>query len=176
MLVSRDSGAVPFGRPAKKLILPKLVLTEVTKKNDTDSYLVSDASEPYPVRPLYKEEEGKRRDGKPVWVKHQFNLFPIVVDKDGVPWAEAVIFILHKIEEKLSPNMMTFSNITDDLSAYKRFIESEKLDWMRFPKQKYARPTYRYNGHRSIQRMCINSPTMILLCFLRPSNRFLPSG
>lgn len=101
----------------------------------------------YYIAPMRTEEESFRRNGKPRWVSHQFNLFPLVLCEDGSPWQEATVYILSRIENALSPRMGTFSAIADDLTAYRRFLDETGLDWTVFPRLKLQRPTYRFNGH-----------------------------
>jgi hypothetical protein len=132
---------------ARKLLLPQFTLTEVADENDADAVTVSAASVPYKVRPMLVAREGRRRDGKPNWVKHQFNLFPLVLDGQGVPWAEGSVYILSRLEGQVAPNMSTYASIADDLAAYRRFLDENGVDWTRFPVQKLVRPTYRFNGH-----------------------------
>lgn len=132
---------------ARKLLLPSLVLTEVTERDDPHSTLVDHPTEPYFVRPRLVPEEGKRRDGKPVWVNHQFNLFPLVLDAAGVPWAEALVYLLCRLDLQLEPVMTTFSSMADDLALYRRFLDEYEIDWTAFPANKLLRPTYRFNGY-----------------------------
>jgi hypothetical protein len=91
--------------------------------------------------------ESRRRDGKPRWIKHRFNLFPIVLDSQGVPWAEANVYLLSRLENVLHPVMTTYAGVADDLGTYRAFLDEHEIDWMAFPVQKLARPTYRFNGH-----------------------------
>ena len=79
-------------RCARKIAFPVSVLTEVADASDELAARVLDALEPYYSRPKLVPAEGKRRDGKPTWVKHEFNLFPLILDAGGVPWAEALIY------------------------------------------------------------------------------------
>jgi len=82
-----------------------------------------------------------------MWVRHQFNLFPVVVDAAGVPWAEAAVYLLCRLEDTLTPSMSTYAAIADDLASYRRFLDEYEVDWTNFPLQKLQRPTYRFNGH-----------------------------
>jgi integrase len=77
----------------------------------------------------------------------RFNLFPVVLDSSGVPWAEATVYILSKLEGSIRPSMGTYSGIANDLAAFRRFIDETGIDWTKFAKDKLRRPTYRYNGH-----------------------------
>lgn len=137
----------------KKILLPQLTLTEVADSDGDDVTSVtipSSAGRPaerYLVRPLTIGMDGMRRDGKPRWVKSQFNLFPVVLDSHGVPWAEATVYILSRLENVTAPAMSTYASIAEDLAAYRRFLDETGIDWTAFPTQKLSRPTYRYNAH-----------------------------
>lgn len=77
----------------------------------------------------------------------RFNLFPVVCDAHGVPWAEATVYILSRLEGVFRPNMGTYGRLADDLVAFRRFIDESGIDWTVFEKNKLRRPTYRYKGH-----------------------------
>jgi len=129
------------------MVLPSFELTELSFENDPAATKVVVLSETYYTRPKLVPEEGRRRDGKARWVKHQFNLFPVVVDSLGVPWAEANVYVLSRLEAVLKPDMLTYGGIAEDLAAYRNFLDENDIDWMDFPEQKFARPTYRFHGH-----------------------------
>lgn len=143
---------MPAGNP-KKILLPHLVLTEVANEDDEGAIAVRvpatacHTETTYHVRPMLVGENGERRDGLPRWVKHQFNLFPVVLDSHGVPWAEAVVYVIFRLEEAPDPVMATYSGIAEDLAAYRAFLDEHNVDWTAFPPQKLFRPTYRFNGH-----------------------------
>lgn len=77
----------------------------------------------------------------------RFNLFPVVRDENGVPWAEAMVYILSRLQGTVLPNMGTYKGVADDLSAFRRYIDDTGIDWVAFGKNKLLRPTYRYNGY-----------------------------
>lgn len=138
----------------KKILLPHIEITEVsTSKGPETSGVIlpplpgDDAETMYFVNPKYMEISGKRPDGRPVSAKQQYNHFPVVLDSHGVPWAEAVVYILSKLDGVTGPSMATYIAIANDLSEYRRFLDETGLDWLHFPSHKLARPTYRFNGH-----------------------------
>src|ERR1700722_4468557 len=96
-------------RCAKKVVLPRFILTELSDASDQEATRIASALEPYYSRPKLVPAEGKRRDGKPNWVKHQFNLFPVVLDASGAPWAETVIYLLSRLENALAPSLATYA-------------------------------------------------------------------
>ena len=114
----------------KKLLLPHLKLTKVAE--ETESGTTSAFS--YHTKPDTS-------------FYNSFNLFPIVLDSNGTPWAEAVIYILSRLKDTMNPVMGTYASIAEDLSVYRRFLDESGLDWTLFPSQKLMRPTYRFNGH-----------------------------
>ncbi|WDH22461.1 site-specific integrase [Pseudomonas chlororaphis] len=135
---------------AKALRLPCLTLTEVADSPATNTLKVSlkhaNLDTSYFTRPCYDVAVNRRVDGKPVWMGTQFNLFPVVLDSNGVPWAEAVVYLLSRLENSIEPNMETYRCIADDLAAYLRFIEDSSIVWTEFPLSKLLRPTYRYRA------------------------------
>lgn len=139
-------------RSARKIILPTFVVTETAAPDEAGAVKVSiPPHENHPGATYYTRAkkiavDGERRDGKPRWVEHQFNLFPAVFDGAGVPWAEACVYILARLESQLHPSMSTYASIAEDLAAYRRFLDETGLDWTSFPRSKLDRPTYRYNG------------------------------
>jgi len=139
---------------AKKILLPHIEITKVSTPKDPEASAVilpplpGDAAEPiYFVRPKRIALSGKSPDGRPVWEEQRYNHFPVVLDSHGVPWAEAVVYILSKLEGIADPSMATYIAIANDLSEYRTFLDESGLDWLHFPSQKFARPTYRFNGH-----------------------------
>ena len=136
---------------ARKILLPRLELTEVTDSLDKHAIRIPLATavpnEVYYVRPKHIDTpNGERIDSKPRWMGSQFNLFPVVLNSDGRPWAEANIYLLSRIESSLSPAMATYASIADSLAGYRRFLDETGLDWTKFPEHKLKRPTYRYHG------------------------------
>lgn len=102
----------------------------------------------YFIRPIQTIGENKNRNASPGWVNYRFNLFPVVLDNMGVPWAEAIIYLLSRLKDELHPTMASYASIAADLAAYRDFIDtSNGIDWTKFPPEKWDRPTYRYNAH-----------------------------
>lgn len=135
---------------AKKILLPRLVVTEVVDADtvgaETVQLPITGQIVEYHARPKHLEGDAERTDGKPRWMGSRFNLFPVVLDASGAPWAEAVVYLLSRLESAVAPAMGTYSSIADDLAAYRRFLDESGLDWTQFPAYKLNRPTYRYNG------------------------------
>ena len=133
---------------ARKILLPRLVITELAHAHDEGAIRVplpdGSPDDAYYVRPKHNSA-GERIDEKPRWVGPSFNLFPVVLGSNGAPWAEANIYLLSRLEGTLAPTMATFSSIADDLVAYRRFLDETGIDWTNFPKHKLKRPTYRYS-------------------------------
>jgi len=136
---------------ARKILLPRLELTEVTDSLDKHAIRIplptAAPNEAYYVRSKHIDTPSSERvDSKPGWMGSQFNLFPVVLNSDGSPWAEANIYLLSRIESSLSPAMATYASIADSLAGYRRFLDETGIDWTEFPEHKLKRPTYRYHG------------------------------
>lgn len=139
-------------RQARKLLLPRLALTELAKSTDPQATRIqlpsSAGDEFYFVRPK-KNSDGdfRNRNAAPGYLPFEFNLFPLVLDALGALWAEANVYLLSRAADSLRPTMTTFSSMADDLAAYRRFLDDTGVDWTKFPPYKLNRPTYRYSGH-----------------------------
>jgi hypothetical protein len=99
---------------ARKILLPRLELTEVTDSRDIHAIRIAlphgAPDEDYYIRPKHLDTpNGERIDSKPRWMGSQFNLFPVVLNRDGSPWPEANIYLLSRIESSLSPSMATYA-------------------------------------------------------------------
>lgn len=143
--------------PARKVLLPRVTLTQIADGANPKACLISSSKMPYFVLPLLAPSYELRRDGDPGWVKQQFNLLPIVIDEFAAPWAEATLYLLSRAESTSTPNMASLSSIADDLAAYRRFVDEYRLDWTDFPPDKLSRPTYRFNGHL---KFAVNAGTL----------------
>ena len=139
---------------ARKTLLPSFALTEVTDRDDLHGVEVrvpgtarGENLHCYFTRSKLVEGESTRRDGRPVWTPHRFNLFPVVLDSTGAPWAEANMWMLYSLQGRVSSAMSTYASIAEDLAAYRRFLDETSIDWLHFAPNKLHRPTYRFNGH-----------------------------
>ncbi len=134
-------------RSAMKLTLPTLFITELCQPGDEGALAIEDALEPYFARQVMAEGDDCRRDGLPNWAPANFNLFPVVLEGSGQPWAEACLYLISGIEGAPNPDMRTYDARALDLAAYRRFLEETNIDWTEFPKNKLFKPTYRYRAH-----------------------------
>lgn len=78
-----------------------------------------------------------------------YNLFPVVLDRNSVPWELGTMYILSRLESETNPNMATVHSIADDLGAFKEWLDEHdnpKELVFDFPKLKLRRVTYRYRG------------------------------
>jgi integrase len=132
----------------RRVILPTFSVTEIAEEPDSTTTTIPlvDGSY-YHVRPKFIDGESSRVDGKPRWVRAQFDRFPIVIKGTGEPWDEANVWILSQLEGKPYPNIDTFIGMAEDISAYWKYLEDNSYDWMHFPSFKLRRPTYRYSAH-----------------------------
>jgi len=131
-------------RTHKRILLPKFRLTEVCDADDPFAMRVDDALETYYVRP---KKHGQGPNEIAEWARDRFNLYPVVVDSSGAPWAEAHVHFLNSLLDEYFPEMTTYAGLADDLSAFRSLLESIDTDWLDFPQQKRKRPTYRFRSH-----------------------------
>ena len=89
-----------------------------------------------------------------VQVNLEFNLFPLIIDRDESLWVEANIYLLDRIKNSLNPVMTTYSCIASDLLTYKLFLDESELNWKVFERNKLQRPTYRYRAYLMLLVEC----------------------
>lgn len=136
---------------AKKIVLPRLRLTEAYEVpvEGSAAITITRADEApltyHTVSTAQSQNNGGSRK-KPKWVADTYRLFPVVLCGDGTPWAEANVWIVEMMQSKVDPNMLTLGGIAADLTAFRRYIEDEAIDWLEFGPHRLRRPTYRYNG------------------------------
>jgi len=135
----------------RKILLPVFQLSEIASESD-----------PCAIRRAIKKGKGNvplvycykiLPDGQ-FQRERSFNLFPIVLDKNGAPWCLAVMFLLSLIESDIDPDMSTYSSKADDLGAYKEWLDTQDLPdetIFCFPRIILQRPTYRFRGHLLLQ-------------------------
>ena len=73
-----------------------------------------------------------------------FNHFPIILNADGSPWNEANFYLLDKLCGFKRVSSKTLEAKAVDLVMFRRWIDSEEIDYLHFPKRIMARPTYRF--------------------------------
>lgn len=130
----------------RKVLLPVFQLSELTTEDD-----------PHAIKRTIKQGKGHSAltyNYRFVWDEEggrgfNYNLFPVVLDRNSVPWALGTLFILSQLECETQPVMTTFHSRADDLGAFKEWLDSqdspEELLY-KFPKPKLRRATYRYRG------------------------------
>ena len=126
-------------------ILPVCKITEICEESDSKSIKQV-------IPKINKVISGTHYYTRPVLAPGkssvQYNLYPIVLDCNSIPWDIANIYILSRLQATVYPEMTTFAGIAEDLGAYKEFLdEKEDIDYTTFPQNKMKRPTYRYNGY-----------------------------
>lgn len=140
---------------AKKIVLPKFSLTKVSESpvdGATSVSLPRPGQSPLTYYTVPEQDELTREwtGNKGKWVTSHYHRFPLVLCGDGSPWAEANLFLLHRLEKKVEPDMVAFGTVASDLAAFRRYIEESGIDWLEFPAQRYRRPTYRYRASLTI--------------------------
>ena len=132
---------------ARKILLPCFTQTQVCLNADINAKLVplpqGAPFNSYHTRPFNDDEAGGRLDEK----ASSFNLYPVVLDADGAPWAEATVYLQARLKDAYEPKMGTYASVASDLVAFRQFIDASSLEWTSFPLKKPNRPTYRYNAH-----------------------------
>jgi integrase len=130
----------------RKTLLPVFKLTRVCDAHDLYAakcvIVARKSREPltYHLRPLVDME------GEP---KFNYNLFPVVLDRDAAPWDLGTLYIFSRLEAEILPNIATYHSIADDLGAFKEWLDDHDnpVDMLfHFPQTKLRRATYRYNG------------------------------
>lgn len=134
----------------RKILLPQMVVTVVADSSEAGATLIDVPDALYYVRPIQDAETRERLDHQGLWVGSRFNLYPVVLDANGVPWAEANMYLLSRIEDAVEPNMSTYSGIADGLGAFRHFLDEKRIDWTWFPAHKHSRPTYRFSGYLNL--------------------------
>ena len=99
---------------ARKLVPPRFELTELSDEHDSAATKIEVLGSAYYVRLKLIPDEGQRRGGRPRWVRHRFNFFPLVLDADGVPWGQANVYVLSRLEGVLNPVMSTYAGRPTD--------------------------------------------------------------
>lgn len=131
----------------RKVLLPVFQLSELTTVDD-----------PRALKRIIKQGKGHPAltyHYRFVWDEHggrkfNYNLFPVVLDRNAAPWPLGTLYILAQLEAETTPAMTTYQGRVDDLGAYKEWLDTHDRpdDLMfQFPKIKLRRPTYRYRGH-----------------------------
>lgn len=73
-----------------------------------------------------------------------YNHFPVILNSDGGPWPHANRFLLNKLKLIIRPAYKTLESIAIDLQNFRRWLDNEKVDYLKFSKNIFARPTYQY--------------------------------
>jgi len=127
----------------RKKTLRQIIMTRVTDENDPEGELIElDSSNSYSrkaVAPL-------KVNGK-IIKNYNYNYFPIILNKDGSPWREGILYIISRANTDFNYNISTYHSIISDLTHFKNFIDDNDIDMFSFPNMKLLRPTYRYRNY-----------------------------
>ena len=98
----------------RKVILPVFQLSELTTEDDPHALKrVINQGKGHPALTyqyrIKLDEQAER--------SFSYNLFPVVLDRGGVPWSLGTIYILSQLEAETSPVMTSFQSKADDLGA-----------------------------------------------------------
>jgi hypothetical protein len=139
----------------RKTLLPTFSLTEVCNEGDVGAIERTISSnrhtqgERYFYRPV--SLRGSKDRGQSDQGSYHFNLFPVVLDKNNVPWDVATLYVLSRLETAILPRMGTYSGIADDLASYLLFLDDVGINFAAFPEHKLYRPTYKYHGNLRVR-------------------------
>ncbi|WP_272544842.1 site-specific integrase [Burkholderia cepacia] len=136
------------GKIVRKVILPVLARSWVCSADDIGAQMREireDGSAA--VTYHYRYVSGKDTTDAEGYIKEHYNLFPLVLSRDGAPWEPAVAYIFGRLQQKAFPNMRTMHGIADDLGYFLDFLEDRGIEFDDFPSNKQRRPTYRFHGY-----------------------------
>ncbi|BBN90126.1 site-specific integrase [Azospira sp. I09] len=131
----------------RKVLLPVFQLSELTTADDPRALKrvikqgIGRSALTYHYRFVWDGQAGQG---------FNYNLFPVVLDRNAAPWPLGTLYILAQLEAEAPPAMATYQSRADDLGAYKEWLDTQNRpdDLMfQFPKIKLRRPTYRYRGY-----------------------------
>lgn len=168
----------------RKILLPVFQLSELASQGDPhgiERTINQGKGCPpltYRYRFVWDEEEGRG---------YNYNLLPVVLDRQSVPWAPGMLFILSQLEGETQPIMSTIHSCAVDLGAFKEWLDSQSNPdelLFNFPRQKLQRTTYRFRGFldrqfqaREISKRTANRRIGTLVSFYRwliSNNFFTP--
>jgi integrase len=145
-------GSMQMGIPLmrelrRKVILPIFQLSEVTEEDDPRALTrVIRQGKGHPTLTYYYryvwDEEAERG--------LNYNLFPVVLERNGAPWPLGSLFILSLLEGRIAPVMTTYQSKADDLGAFREWLDTHENPnelLLQIPRIKLRRPTYRYRGY-----------------------------
>lgn len=76
-----------------------------------------------------------------------FNQFPVLLNSNNAIWRHGTLYLLSKLESIKCPSAKTLESISGDLTNFKRYIDDNEIDYLKSPKRKMRRPTYRYRAY-----------------------------
>lgn len=135
----------------RKILIPACTLTETCLADDplaverTVAGSLDRDTFTYHMRDIVNPYDGSRSS---------YNLLPVILDKNSVPWQLGTLYILARLETESNPNMVTLKSVADDLGAFKEWLDShDDTDGLliSFPAMKLRRVTYRYRGSLKIK-------------------------
>lgn len=90
-----------------------------------------------------------------------YNHFPMILNSDGSLWEQANLFLLDSLKSVKRVSPKTLESKSVDLVMFKRWLDTEEVDYLSVPKRIMARPTYRFCAylHELIRNGEIKSST-----------------
>jgi len=85
----------------------------------------------------------------------------MILNQDGSPWPHANLYLLSKLKSITPPAYKTLECIAIDLQHFRRWLVDENVDYLKFLKNIFGRPTYKYCAylHDEINHGRINRNT-----------------
>jgi len=130
----------------RKTLIPAFVLTEICNAEEpgaVERSIVAAADRQaltYYLKPVSDSVAMGRQN---------YNLFPVILTKNSVPWDLGMLFILRRLETERDPDMSTIASLAGDLGVYREWLDDQENPdelLISFPKMKLRRVTYRYKG------------------------------
>jgi len=90
-----------------------------------------------------------------------YNHFPMILNLDGSLWEQANLFLLDSLKSLKRVSPKTLESKSVDLVMFRRWLDTEEVDYLVVPKRIMARPTYRFCAylHELIRNGQIKSST-----------------
>ncbi|UTV97927.1 hypothetical protein KDW99_11520 [Marinomonas rhizomae] len=124
-------------------VIPVYTLTEICNRDDQNA-----VKRLIPIKSASNTEYYFRTLKLSKTESFSVNQMEMVLDPDGSPWAEACLYILSRVEDSYDyKGVISASNIASGLTVFRQFLIDYGVDYLKFPRNKQQRPTYRYRSY-----------------------------
>ncbi|EPD6199310.1 hypothetical protein ACSCX3_000872 [Enterobacter hormaechei] len=128
---------------SRKITLQQFCITHVCNEHESNAERITLQEN---VNYWIKKDEAICVNGQMI-KENMYNFLPIILNSDGSPWHQSVLFVLDKAKNDFNYNPATYHCIISDLTNFKNFLDENKIDLYDFPEQKLLRPTYQYRNY-----------------------------